>query len=540
MKLLLLLVLSSVFAAVVGCDTKSTNNKSANKGDQTFYIEFSAEPTTFNPITSKDVYSSELQAYVLDSLLIRNIDTYKLELALAERYEIGPKEKYYTFYLRKGLQFHDGKPLTAQDVKFSFDAIMDDAFKAVHQRPYYENIKSVEVVSPLVVRFHIKKQYFQNLNIIGSMSIIPKHFYKDPKKKLNKVILGSGPYILGKYDKGRSIVLKKNKKWWGHKTKYLAKAFSFKRIFIRIIRDESLRFESLKKGKIDFVSLTPEQLVKKTKGKPWGTKVFAKKVTNKSAKGYGFIGWNLLNKKFKSKKVRQAMVHLMNRKLMNKKFKHNMSTLATGPWYIQSDYAAPQVRAIAFDPKKAAQLLKDAGWVDSNKDGILDKKINGKLTPFSFTLLFASASHEKYLTIYKEDLKKEGINVILKQIEWNSFVKALDEKKFEAVVLAWLGSIEIDPKQVWHSSSSKNGGSNFISYSNKQVDKLINKGRLISDRKQRIKVFRKVFQIIADDAPYAFMFNNKYALYGHSNRTKIQKPTYKYAVGTDFWSIQPE
>ncbi|MBE8222199.1 MAG: peptide ABC transporter substrate-binding protein [Bdellovibrionales bacterium] len=536
MKVLFLLV----FLIALGCSSKSTDSKHDGSKSKTFYIEFSAEPTTFNPFTSTDVYSSSLQSYILDSLLIRNIDNYKLEPALAKRYTVGPKEKYYTFYLRKGLQFHDGNPLTAEDVKFSFDAIMNDAFKSAHQRPYYENIKSVEVISPLVVRFHIKKQYFQNLNIIGGMDIVPKHFYKDPKKKLNKVIMGSGPYILGKYDKGRSIVLKKNKKWWGHKTKYLSKAFNFENIFIRIIRDENLRFESLKKQKIDLVSLTPEQFVKKTKGKPWGTKVFSKKVSNKSGKGYGFVGWNLKNKLFKNKKVRQALAHLMNRDLMNKKFRHNMSILATGPWYAQSDYASPSVRAMQFNPKKAAKLLKSAGWADSDKNGILDKKINGKLVSFSFTLLFASPSHEKYLTIYKEDLKKEGINIILKQIEWNSFVKALDEKKFEAVVLGWSAGIEIDPKQVWHSSSSKNGGSNFVSYSNKQVDYLIEKGRLTSNRAKRIKIFRKVFKIIATDAPYVFMFNSKYVLYGHTSRIKMEKPTYKYAIGEDFWKIKSE
>lgn len=537
MKLLFLLVF-----VIVGCNSKSKSpsNKSVDKKGQTFYIEFSAEPTTFNPFSSTGVYASQLQDYIFDSLLVRNIDTYKLEPGLAERYEVGPKEKYYTFYLRKGLKFHDGKPLTAEDVKFSFDAIMDDAFKSAHQRPYYENIKSVEVVSPLVVRFHIKKQYFQNLSVAAEMRIVPKHFYKDPKKKLNKVILGSGPYILGKYDKGRSITLKKNKKWWGHKTKYLSKAFNFERIFIRIIRDENLRFESLKKGKIDFLGLTPDQFVKKTKGKPWGKKVFAKKVSNKSPKGFAFVGWNLKNKLFKSKKVRRALAHLVNRELMNKKFRHNMSIPASGPWYVQSDYASPRVKAIKFNPDKARQFLNSAGWSDSNKDGILDKKINGKSVKFSFTLLFSSPNIEKYLTIYKEDLKNTGIQVILKQIEWNSFIKSLDEKKFEAVVLGWSASIDVDPKQIWHSSSSKNGGSNFISYNNKKVDKLINKGRLVSDRSKRIKIFREVFEIIADDAPYAFMFNNKYVLYGHSSRVKMVKPTYKYGIGDAFWKIRPE
>jgi len=150
--------------------------------------------------------------------------------------------------------------------------------------------------------------------------------------------------------------------------------------------------------------------------------------------------------------------------------------------------------------------------------------------------MFSRKDSEKYLTVYKEDLKKSGITMNLKLVEWNSFIKALDDKKFEAVMLGWGGgSIENDPKQIWHSDSAKNQGSNFISYSNKKVDKLIDEGRQELDYNKRIKLWNVIYKEIAKDAPYAFMFNDIYAFYGHTSRMKMEKKTYGYDVGTQFW-----
>src|SRR5690606_18399645 len=135
---------------------------------------------------------------------------------------------------------------------------------------------------------------------------------------------------------------------------------------------------------------------------------------------------------------------------------------------------------------------------------------------------------EKYYTIYKEDLKKNGIIMDLKLVEWNSLVKALDEQSFDAVTLGWGGgSIDNDPKQIWHSASAKPGGSNFISYNNPKVDKIIDEGRRTLDREKRIKMWQEVYKLIADDAPYAFMFNSEYELYANTSRMGMVAPTFK-------------
>ncbi|GAI43379.1 unnamed protein product, partial [marine sediment metagenome] len=264
-----------------------------------------------------------------------------------------------------------------------------------------------------------------------------------------------------------------------------------------------------------------EAFVKKTSGGAWGTKVKKVKIENNAPKAYGFIGWNMTNDFFKDKKVRIALTHLMNRAEMIEKFRYGLSLPATGPWYQQSPYADTDVKPIPYDPKKAQELLNQAGWHDNDKNGILEKKFNDETREFKFTLLFVSKDSEKYLTHYKQDLAKVGIEMELKRLEWNSFVKLLDEKKFEAITLAWgPGSVDNDPKQIWHSSSAQTGGSNFISYNNPKVDKLIEEGRKLLKREERIKVWKKVYRAVAEDAPYLFLFNKKFELYAHADRIK--------------------
>ena len=174
--------------------TACTKQK-AKSTSQTYYLHLDSEPTTLNPITSTDTYASAIQSRVMDTLLSVNIDTYELEPNLAERWEAGPNDMSYTFYIRKGVKFHDGKPLTAKDVKFSFDAILDPEFDTAHIRPYLENIKSATLIDDYTIRFDIKKKYFNNLRVLATyFDICPQHVYGDPKKKVNKTIVGSGPY----------------------------------------------------------------------------------------------------------------------------------------------------------------------------------------------------------------------------------------------------------------------------------------------------------------------------------------------------------
>jgi peptide/nickel transport system substrate-binding protein/microcin C transport system substrate-binding protein len=502
---------------------------------------FLAEPSSLHPITSVDLYSHNIHDLVLASLLTKDPETYEWKPYLAEKWEISKDGKVFTFHLRKNITFHDGHPLTAEDVKFSFDAIFEPKYNAAHKRPYYEQISRVEVVDPYTVKFFAKSVYFQNFDICAGMYVIPKHIYSDVEKskKMNKELIGEGPYKLEKYERGQRIILKKYDNWFGKDDPQFKGEFNFETLNFRFVKEQNVYLEMVKRGDIDYGDLTPEQYAKKTEGDPWGKTVLKVKADNKEPKGYRFVGWNLRNELFKDRDVRMALAMLMNREEMNQKFRYGLSVLATGPTDYFSDYASPNVKPVPFDPKKAAELLSKAGWKDSNKDGVLDKMVNGKRLDFRFSVAFANKDFEKYLTFYKEDLKKAGIDMEVRYLEWNSFLKTLDEGKFEGICLAWMTTFEFDPKQVWHSSSAVQGGSNFIGYKNPEVDQLIDRARGEMNRQKRIILLRKVYEAIAHDAPYVFMFNEKYDFYAASAKLGRPGDTFKYSVGSDYWWMNP-
>ncbi|MBL7664550.1 MAG: peptide ABC transporter substrate-binding protein [Bacteriovoracaceae bacterium] len=518
----------------LGCNSEDTKINT-----DTFNTNLMAEPTTLNPLTSTDGYASSVQAYIMESLVTRDVDTYEFKPALATSWTISKDKKVFEFKLRQGVKWQDGTPFTAEDVKFSFDALFDPKYNTAHMRPYYEGIEKVEIVDPQTIRFYAKDNYYKNFDSASGIEVLPKHIYENPSdmKKLNKILIGTGPYKLEKYEKGKRIILSRSSDWWGNEEAAKTGEHNFKKISFRFVGEKTVALEMLKKGTIDFKGLDPEEYVSKTSDKIWETDLKKLKVENKSPKGYNFYGWNFKSKIFQDKRVRRALNHLVNRSLMLDKFEFNLSEYATGPLYVQSDYASKKVKPIMYDPKEALRLLNEAGWSDTDGDLVLDKVIDGVKTKFSFTVLDPYDGFMKYNTIFKEDAKKIGVDVEIKVLEWNSFVKLLDEKKFDAIRMAWGGgSVDWEPKQIWHSSSIAQG-SNFISYHNPEVDKLIDEARLIFDTQTRIKKLQKVYEIIADDAPYAFFFNSRYAMYAHRNRIWKPKETFTYGVGQSFWKI---
>jgi microcin C transport system substrate-binding protein len=537
-----LILLAALMGASLGACSKSKQAAETSAGAEVpFTINLGSEPTTLNPITSQDAYASDVQAYIIESLLTRNVDTYAWEPMLAEKWEISKDGREFTFTLRDGVKWHDGKPLTVEDVKFSFDVIFDDHFPTAHQRPYYEQIEKVDIVDAKSVRFRTKDTYFKNFDVVAGLSVIPKHIYGDAEKgpKISKELIGTGPYKLGQYERGKRIVLDQNADWWGRKVNtYFKDLYQFPKIAMRFVNEDAIAIEMLKKGDLDYFGFSPQTFAERAQGPEWGTKVMKVQAENRAPKNTSFIGWNLRNPLFAERNVRQALYHLVNRDLMIEKFRFGLSLPATGPWYRQNDAADASAQPVKFDQAKAGELLKAAGWGDSDKDGILDKVIKGQKTPFKFSVYFANPDSQKYLTLFKEDAKKVGVEVEVKQLEWNSFIKLIDERKFDAVMLSWTGSVEPDPKQIWHSKSDTPSGSNFIGYRNAKVDALIDKARSEMNATKRLAMMKEVYREIADDVPYAFLFNDRFALYGHTARVQRTKDSYTYSVGSDFWTLK--
>jgi microcin C transport system substrate-binding protein len=517
------------------------NNKAPVGGN--FSYNLGSEPTMLHPIMSSDAYSTYVRNFLADSLLTHDVETWAWKPRLAERYEISKDGKVFTFHLRKDAVFHDGTPVTAEDVKFSFDAIFEPKYKAQQLIPYMEGISKVEVIDPHTIKATAKDTYFKNFDVMATLEVIPKHVYGDVDKslKMTRTYVGAGPYMLDKFDRGQLILAKKFDKWYGNNDPAWKGYYNYGTITFRFYKEENVILERAKKGDLDYIEMRPEAFVKKTNDEPWGKTIFKKKVENSSPKTYGYIGWNFRRELFQDRNVRVALAHLLNREEINNKFRFGMGELARGPVYNKSEIASPKVKAIVYDPKKASELLSKSGWKDSDKNGVLDRTSNGKKQEFRFTLIYPNKDTEKYWTMYREDLKKAGIDMEIKYLEWNSFLKLLDDGNFDAATLAWAATdIDWDPKQIWHSTNAIPGGSNFIAYKNLEVDRLIDEARLEVNKNKRNRLLSKVYEKIAFDAPYAFLFNDRYDLYAVSSKIKQPVETFKYDIGlTTWWTAVP-
>ncbi len=511
-------------------------NRSAPKGGIMNY-NLDAEPESLHPIMAGDQYSTYVHGFVFDTLCTNSEKTWEPVGRIADKWEIGKDGLTFTFFLRPDVFFHNGENVTAEDVKFSLAAIREPKHQALNLISYYEKIKDVTVIDKYTIKFTASEKYFKNFSVICGMLILPKSVYGNVEKsvKMQKEMIGSGPYKLEKYDKGQLITVKKFDKWYGDKTEDSKGFYNVDQVNFRFTKDDTIVVERLKKGDIDYHYWAQPDGFLKAKGPQFGKSVFANKVENKQPKRLSFIGFNFKKPMFKDKNVRLAFAHLVNRDELNKKFFENMSLLATSPVYVKSDQA-PDVKPIKFDPKKAKELLSASGWKDEDKNGILEKMIDGQKVELRITWIYARKESEKWWTTVKEDVKRAGIEIELKYLEWNSFVKSIEDANFDMISMGWGGGdVEPDPKQIWHSQSIGKGGSNYISYSNPEADKLMDEARAELDPKKRSVLYKNLYKIIAEDVPYVFLFNPKFELYANSDKMKKPGQTFNYDIGYSGW-----
>ncbi len=464
-----------------------------------------AEPDTLNPITSTDAYASRIDGFVYDSLIERDNQTLEWKPKMAERWAISPDRRQFTFYLRQGIRWHDGVSLTVDDIIYSFDRIMDPKVDAPHLRVYYQDIEKVEKIDERTVRFTYRRPYFMALEFCGTIPIVPKHLFDNGEDfnshSQNRAPIGMGPYRFVRWATGKKIVLVRNEDYWGRAINRMPE---IKKLNFEVIAEDTVALQILKKGGLDFAGLRPIQWVRQTSSEKFSRR-FAK--YQFYSPGYSFIAWNMRRPYFSDKRVRQAMTMLVNREEILKKLNFGLGRVTTGPFYIESKDYNREVSAIPYDREGAKRLLKEAGWEDHDGDGVLDREG----VPFHFEFLIPSGRRfaERLSSILKEDLRKVGIEMEIRQLEWALFVKNLDDRKFDAVTLGWVFGVEQDPYQVWHSSQSEKG-SNFVGFSNPEADGIIEMGRQEFDRKARAALYKRLHALIDEAQPYTFLYSSPY------------------------------
>jgi len=505
---------------------------------------FSTQPASLHPLNATDAYGNNILDQIYESLAGNDMETLDHIPLLASSWEFSADKKVITFHINPKAKWQDGKPVTAEDVKFSFDVLFHPKLKTrAKWMAYYSNFDKVEAVNAKTVRFVVKKDHFLNFINVAGLRIVPKHKFKndDPNRTpLTKKPMGSGPYKFDSWTKGSVVKLRRHDSYWGWKLPQNVGRYNPKQALIKIIATDKVALETLKKGELDQMGLTPEQWMRETTGEPFGMgvesgkKLIKMEIKNKSAKGYRYVGYNLESPLFSDKRVRWAIGHLFDRETYIKKFYYGFQVKAVGPFEVNSRYSSPQIKPQEFSIAKAIQLLGEAGWKDTDGDRILDK--DGR--PFRFTIMTADPeTGVKMLTLAKETMKKAGVELNIKVVDWTSFLQLIDEFKFDAVMLGWTRSAFPDPTALWHSKSAVQGGLNLVRYKNPKVDKLIDEAvKTIPDEK-RVKLYRQIHELIFADQPYTFLLEPSSSLLAYNSRWKTVKPWYNYSVGDEYWWV---
>lgn len=485
-----------------------------------------AFPVNLEKITAPvatDTYAMDgIQAHVLEGLITRDPVTLEWQPLIALSWKISDDGLTITLPMRHGVTFSDGQPCTADDVVYSFNLIMNPKVEAPALRSYYDNIAAVTKTDDYTVVFKFKEPYFDELNLVAGLSILPKHFYSrftvDQINLMPGLLMGTGPYRLddpAKWAPGQPLILLRNERYWGEQP-------GFDRLVFREISNEVANLTAFTNGETDIFAAVPEQyekllkmpdVVKRTQHYEYSTPI----------NGYNYIAWNEQRNgkptRFANKRIRQALTLLMDRPRIGKEIFLGYVTDADGPFYPDSKQHMPGMKPWPYDPSKGKAILSDLGY----------KLVNGQLVgpdgqPFRFKLTYGSGSPtvERMVLFIKDELASAGITMDPDPLDWSVFDERIKNRDFDAISLGWTGVVEDDPYQIFDSSQIKDQGDDFVSYKNPELDQLIEKARRTIDESKRMPLWQRVDQILHDDQPYTFLFNRKSLVFMDARIKNIQ------------------
>lgn len=447
------------------------------------------------PVLASDSASSEISSLIYNGLVKYDKDI-NVVGELAERWEISDDNLKIRFYLRKGVTWQDGTPFTSKDVEYTFKVHIDPKTPTAYATDFLR-VKEFRILDEHTIEVTYDKPYAPALTS-WAHSILPSHLLEGKEiteSPLKRNPVGTGPYRFKEWKTGEKTLLDSYHNYFEGRP-YIDQ------VLTRVIPDLATMFLELKASRLDQMGLTPMQYERQTNNE-WFERNFNK--YKYLALGYSYLGYNLQDWKFKDRKVRQALTTAINRESIVQGVLLGLGDVAYTPYKPDTYWYNPNVRKFPYDPEKAKQMLEEAGWKDTDGDGIIDK--DGK--PFEFTIItnHGNDMRKNAATIIQKDLKKVGIEVKIRVIEWAAFIKNfINKRKFEACLLGW--GIGIDPSQIdiWNSKKMGESELNFISYQNPEVDRLLELGVSTYNREERKKYYDEFQSIIAEDQPYTFLF----------------------------------
>ena len=489
----------------------------------------------YNPFTLKGTAPPALSNLMLETLLVGNFDEPTTAYGLlAEDVSVAPDKLSVTFKLNPLARFHNGDPVLASDVKYSFERLTSKQ-AAPQFRTYFSEVKGLTVLADRAVRFDFKRANAELPLIVGGMPVFSQKWGAD--KPLDQVVtdipIGSGPYKIGKVDFGKDIEYVRNKDYWARDLGVRKGMFNFDHITYKMYKDTTAQFEAFKAGEFDYIqAFVAREWARGYKGKLFDNGTLIKKELKHGNAGdfQGFM-FNTRLPKFQDKRVRQAIALAMDYEWMNRQLFYMAYTRVRG-YFVGSDFeakplpeadelalleplrsklppevfteAAPLPPQTSLDPasgqtlrdhlRLARDLLTQAGW--TYKDGALR---NAKGEAFSIEFLDNSGSMGRVVTPYAKNLEKLGFKVNYKVIDFAVLQKRMDVFDFE-LISNRIGGSEAPGTELLERFGSKaadtEGSSNVIGVKDPAIDALLDKVVAAQTRPQLVASLKALDRVL--------------------------------------------
>jgi peptide/nickel transport system substrate-binding protein len=443
---------------------------------RTLVVIIDNSPANLDPRIGTDAASERLHELLFDSLVVRDAH-FNLRPWVASSWEI-PDPKTYVFHLRTDVRFHNGQPLTARDVKWTFDSLLQGIVTSARAAAY-QQVSSVEAPDDKTVIFHLKAPYaplLWNLSN-GAMGIVPYGSGKD----FNQHPIGSGAFRFVSAELDKDVVIERNDDYWGEKPK-------LQRVRFAVIPDATTRALELRKGSADIAinSLTPDMEAR--------IRDHDKDLVVEQTPGttLQYLAFNLRDPILRDVRVRQALAYAIDREPLMRYLWQGMARPADSILPPESWAYDGGVTHYEHDPARARALLDAAGY----------KPVNG--VRFHLTMKTSTDEAPRLVAAaLQQQLHDVGIALDIRTYEFATFYSDVQKGSFQMYSLRWIGAEDPDIfESVFYSTSIPPKRANRGYYSNPQVDALITAGREEVDQEKRKQIYAELQRILADELPY--------------------------------------
>jgi peptide/nickel transport system substrate-binding protein len=470
-------------------------------GGGTVVVGMRSDFGSFNPVTSSGQYDLELMNYALFTPLVQYDEDLEVQPWLAESWELHG-DSGVTFHLRQDVRWHDGQPVTAHDVEFTFNLAKDEQTASLIGSIFLAEVASAQVVDDYTITFRFEQPHAQALEDFW-WPPLPRHLLENVaaaelrNAPYNRQPVGSGPFRFGEWRSNERLVLVRNEDF----PEGLGGPAAADRVVFRVIPEASTMLTELITGSLHVdIPLLPDQVRQVRDNAETELHSFPGRTVY-------FLGWNNARPPFDDAAVRRALSYAIDREEIVDALLYGEGAIATStipPWH----RLYPDIDPTPHDPDRAAELLEEAGWVDRNGDGVRE---NAQGEPLSFEVLSSDDPlRRSVVEVLQNQLRQVGANAQIRVMEFQTMLQSHRERNFDAVFTNWVldnFQVAAAPTALFHSTEAETElSANRSSVRIPALDAAIERGARAPDEAEQRVAWRDMTEVLQREQPVTFMF----------------------------------